>query len=73
MGGAKITATKNFANCITKGKEYEIIEESEKSYLIKDDTDFIIALNKAFFEPKQSINQQLEGFFIPDDWQRKNA
>jgi hypothetical protein len=73
MGGVKITATKNFANCITKGKEYEIIEEREKSYLIKDDTDFIIALNKAFFEPKQSINPQLEGFFIPDDWQRVNA
>jgi len=73
MGGVKITATKNFANCITKGKEYEVIEESEKSYLIKDDTDFIIALNKAFFKPKQSINPQLEGFFIPDDWQRLNA
>lgn len=73
MAGVKVTATKNFANCITKGKVYEVIEESEKSYLIKDDTDFIISLNKAFFESKQIINPQLEGFYIPDDWQQKNA
>lgn len=68
------TARKSFSNSLTAGKQYPVVRESNGNTIIIDDEGFEVGYSDSYFETsKEIINPQLEGFFIPDDWQKLSA
>jgi Tfp pilus assembly protein PilO len=50
----RVTATKDFAKSITKGKQYEVITEKQLTFVVVDDEGFNLGLSKEYFE----VNKQ---------------
>lgn len=68
------TALKSFSKSLTAGKEYPVVRETNGNTIIIDDEGFEVGYSDSYFEAtNDSINPQLEGFFIPDDWQKLSA
>ena len=68
------TARKSFSKSLTAGNQYPVVRETNGNTIIIDDEGFEVGYSDSYFEAtKESINPQLEGFFIPDDWQKLSA
>lgn len=70
-------AIQSIKNSLTAGKEYPVVRESNANTIIIDDSGFEVGYSERFLEEIEpitdSINPQLEGFFIPDNWKRLSA
>lgn len=70
-------AIQTIKNSLTAGKEYPVVRESNGNTIIIDDSGFEVGYSERFLEAIEpitdSINPQLEGFFIPDNWKRLSA
>lgn len=48
-----VTANRNFANSITKGKQYKVVQNRDRTYLIEDNDKHLVGLQKSYF--KESV------------------
>jgi hypothetical protein len=58
----KITANQNFGNSLTKGKEYQVVKETKKDFIIVDDEGYQMGFSKDRFvlEEKLTTLEKIE-------------
>lgn len=52
-------AKNNFSKSLTKGKDYEILEERESEFVVLDDEGFRVGFSKAYFDQLPTMEPNL--------------
>lgn len=51
----QVIASKTITGVITKGKKYEVLQETKNTFIIKDDTNDKLEFNKSYFENEKVL------------------
>lgn len=51
----QVVASKTITGVITKGKKYEVLQETKNTFIIKDDTNDKLEFNKSYFENEKVL------------------